>query len=254
MPISSSEVNNYWRNLSKAVEMFSNQNQIPFERECCNCSNATWGGGSFWGLLVCALPDVWLTSRKGHLQPWKTGNQTAWTWWDGTEGEKNVTRAKWLERKRGRGSYLLHFEQREGRREIERPREDCPSQGGEWHVKTAVLQWQGWRIMFEGSQKELAGQSELPGQKGEDRKEEKEGASMSGYVENNKAGKAKELWLFPAKQKGVKGKRKVAKTETKWCWEWIGKVNWRKHCKETVNVHTRLREVTWVLPIRTQAA
>lgn len=48
--------------------------------------------------------------------------------------------------------------------------------------------------MFEMSQKELAGQSELPGQeKGEDRKEHKEGASMSdmanGYVENDEAGK-----------------------------------------------------------------
>lgn len=44
------------------------------------------------------------------------------------------------------------------------------------------------------SQKELAGQSELPGQgKGEDRKEHKEGASMSDrtikYVENDEAGK-----------------------------------------------------------------
>lgn len=48
--------------------------------------------------------------------------------------------------------------------------------------------------MSEMSQKELAGQSELPGQeKGEDGKEHKEGASMSdranGYVENDEAGK-----------------------------------------------------------------
>jgi len=48
--------------------------------------------------------------------------------------------------------------------------------------------------MFEMSQKELAGQSELPGQeKGEDRKEHKEDASMSErahrYVENDEAGK-----------------------------------------------------------------
>lgn len=41
------------------------------------------------------------------------------------------------------------------------------------------------------SQKELAGQSEVPGQeKGEDKKEHKEGASMGdGYVENDEPGK-----------------------------------------------------------------
>lgn len=50
--------------------------------------------------------------------------------------------------------------------------------------------------MFEMSQKELAGQSEVPGQeKGEDKKEHKEGASMGEranvYVENDEPGKPK---------------------------------------------------------------
>lgn len=53
-----------------------------------------------------------------------------------------------------------------------------------------VLQQQGWKIMFEVSQKEW---SELPGQeRGKDRKEHKEGASMSDradeYVEIDEAG------------------------------------------------------------------
>lgn len=74
--------------------------------------------------------------------------------------------------------------------------------------------------MFEMSQKELAGQSELPGQeKREDRKEHKESASMSdrakGYVENDEAGKprssgfSQQIARCEGKEEGCKDRNQV---------------------------------------------
>lgn len=119
-----------------------------------------------------------------------------------------------------------------------------------------VLQQQGRRIVFEMSQKELVGQSELPGQEKEDRKEHKEGANVSdtanGYVENEEVERLRISGFSQPKSK-VCRERGGSKEGKNVMQRVGGKCKEEKTLKrDGKGTNTSLGEVACVLPLRTQ--
>lgn len=139
----------------------------------CNCSNETWGRGLFRGhWFVSFQPVTKVTSGPEKLRIKQLEHDRK-----GKKVEKQPSYhqvGQVIGEKKGLTCYILNREER--RKEGHREAKWLPWSGGERprHDRAAALQQQGWRSMSEMPQKELAGQTELPGQeKGEDRKGKK---------------------------------------------------------------------------------
>lgn len=142
-------------------------------------------------------------------------------------------------------------EKREGRRELERP-SDCPcdqgtsqqlfcsSKGGGSCLTCHRRRWLDIQSCL-GKKKEKTGKKK--------RKMQVWVTGQMGTLRMMKQGSQRAL-AFPSWIVDCEGKEEVSKVQTKWCWEWVGKVKWWKHWEEILKMQMLLS----VLPPRTWAA